>query len=587
MKNRENKKTMLWLFLAGILVTAVISVLVTWQLAANSSVSSADGTKEDVKTDSRSSDKITILYTSNIYCSIEAEDDTLGFADLAALKSWAQSTSQYVTLVDCGDAIQGEAIGTLSDGEYMVELMNEAGYDICTFGNHEFDYGIEQILEIAENLSDAEYISCNFMELASGNPAAAPYVIMDYDGISVAYVGISSPETITTSVPKSFMDEDGSYIYGFCQGEDGTELYAAVQSAVDAARAEGADYVIAMAHLGNSEDSEPYRSTDVIANTTGIDVMLDGHSLSAMQGDLIPDKEGKEVLLSSTGNRLANVGCLTIDTKGTAELYDDSVTTTLISNEAYKNMNTAIGEIQSEYEEQQNTVVAHSDVELSTLSGNGNRIVRSRETNIGDLCADAYRIVSGADIAVVNGGGIRAELSAGDITYGDIINVHPYGNRICVVECSGQEILDMLEMAYSAVKAEYEDENGSIGESGGFQQISGMTLVIDTGITSSVVLDENGMFVSVSGERRVKDVKILNSETGEYEDIDPEKTYTLASHNYMLHDSGDGFSMFTDNTYVMDEFMLDHQVLISYITDYLDGTVGTEYETAQGRIVVR
>ncbi|MDE7286244.1 MAG: 5'-nucleotidase C-terminal domain-containing protein, partial [Lachnospiraceae bacterium] len=470
--------------------------------------------------------------------------------------------------------------------EYMVALMNEAGYDICTFGNHEFDYGMEQGLRIAKELSDAQYVSCNFLDLVSGNTVMPPYVVVDYDGIEVAYVGICTPETITASAPGSFMDENGDFVYGFCQGEDGDKLYDAVQSAVNDARAQGADYVIGVAHLGISEKAAPYRSTDVIAHTAGIDVMLDGHSHSVIHGDMVKNKEGVEVLLSSTGSRLANVGCLVIDTKGTESLLDDTITTSLISAESGHEIETLMEEIKAEYEEMLAKVAAQAKVGLSTLSENGNRMVRCRETNLGDFCADAYRIVSDADIGVVNGGGIRADIPVGDVTYGAFLNVFPFGNMVCVVESSGQEILDMLEMAYANVEAEHENADGPVGESAGFMQISGMKLVINTSIPSTVCLDGNGMFASVSGERRVKDVQVLNTQTGQYEDIDPDKIYTLAANNYLLHSGGDGFGMFMDNEFIMDEFVLDNQALIDYAQKELGGFIGMEYQTAQGRIQI-
>ncbi|MDE7331817.1 MAG: bifunctional metallophosphatase/5'-nucleotidase [Lachnospiraceae bacterium] len=601
----RNKKIPLGISILCVLITAAVSVAVTWQAAGRERKISGDENPADteltengadaLKTDTKESvfledtlfdeDKILVLYTNDIHCSMETDEDSLGMAGLAAAKEWAGAFSEYVTLIDCGDAIQGEVAGTLSEGMSMVNLMNELGYDVCTFGNHEFDYGMEQILTIAKELSKAEYVSCNFVELETESTVVKPYVIMEYDDISVAYVGICTPRTITASTPKFFMDENNNFLYGFCQGENGAKLYDAVQKAVDEARAEGADYVVAAAHLGINEDDAPYRSLDVIANTTGIDVVLDGHSHTEVERGFVKNKDGQNVILSSTGARLANVGCLMIDTKGTEDVSDDSLYTFFLSGEKSGKMHAAVKETKAEYDEIENEVMAYSDVSLHTADQEGNRMVRCRETNLGDFCADAYRVVSGADIGVINGGGIRADLPAGEITYGSLISVHPYGNMLCVVECTGAEILDMLEMAYRNVEAEYADENGPIGESGGFWQISGMKLAIDTGTESSVQLDENGMFVSVSGQRRVYDVWILDGETGEYREIDTEKTYTLASTDYMLHECGDGFSLFEDNVFVMDRFILDYQALITYVSDYLDGLVGEEYTKSQNRIM--
>ena len=501
---------------------------------------------------------IVILYTNDVHCGV---DDNLGYAGLATVKNALEAQGKHVVLVDNGDAVQGDTIGTLSNGEYIIDIMNEAGYDVATPGNHEFDYGMDQFLALTEK-ANFPYVSANFVD-ADGNTVLDPYVIKDVAGVKIAFVGISTPKTITTSTPKYFQDENGNYIYGFLQDESGEKLYSAVQSAVDAARAEGAQFVIAMAHLGIEEDCSPWTSSEVIVNTTGIDAVLDGHSHSLIECEKVKNKDGQEVLLSSTETKLAYIGCLTIKDDG-------SMSCTLISDNGMKDF---VGGIQEEFEELVNTVVAKTDVDLIIKDpASGERIVRVAETNLGDLCADAYRAMSGADVAIVNGGGVRADIPAGDITYGQIIAVHPFGNEMCVVECTGQEILDALELGCSKLPA----------ESGGFLQVSGMTYTIDLNVESTVKLDENGMFVEVEGERRVKDVTVGG------EPLDPEKTYTLASHNYKLKDCGDGYTMFADNLFLQDSVMIDNQVLINYIVDVLGGTVGEEYSDpyGQGRITI-
>ena len=501
---------------------------------------------------------IVILYTNDVHCGV---DDNLGYAGLATVKNALEAQGKHVVLVDNGDAVQGDTIGTLSNGEYIIDIMNEIGYDVATPGNHEFDYGMDQFFALTEQ-ANFPYVSANFVD-NDGNTVLDPYVIKDVAGVKIAFVGISTPKTITTSTPKYFQDDNGNYIYAFQQDETGEKLYAAVQSAVDAARAEGAQFVIALAHLGIEEDCSPWTSSEVIVNTTGIDAVLDGHSHSLIECEKVKNKDGAEVLLSSTETKLAYIGCLTIKDDG-------SMSTTLISDNGMKDF---IGGIQEEFEELVNTVVASTDVDLIIKDpASGERIVRVSETNLGDLCADAYRAMSGADVAIVNGGGVRADIPAGDITYGQIIAVHPFGNEMCVVECTGQEILDALELGCSKLPA----------ESGGFLHVSGMTYTIDLNVESTVKLDENGMFVSVEGERRVKDV------TGGGEPLDPEKTYTLASHNYKLKNCGDGYSMFADNVFLQDSVMIDNQVLINYIVDVLGGTVGEEYADpyGQGRITI-
>ena len=501
---------------------------------------------------------IVILYTNDVHCGV---DDNLGYAGLATVKNALEAQGKHVVLVDNGDAVQGDTIGTLSNGEYIIDIMNEAGYDVATPGNHEFDYGMDQFLALTEK-ANFPYVSANFVD-ADGNTVLDPYVIKDVAGVKIAFVGISTPKTITTSTPKYFQDDNGNYIYGFMQDETGEKLYTAVQSAVDAARAEGAQIVIAMAHLGIEEDCSPWTSSEVIVNTTGIDAVLDGHSHSMLACEKVKNKDGQEVILTSTETKLAYIGCLTIKDDG-------SMTSTLISDNGMKDF---VGGIQEEFEELVNTVVASTAVDLVIKDpASGERIVRVTETNLGDLCADAYRAMSGADVAIVNGGGVRADIPAGDITYGQIIAVHPFGNEMCVVECTGQEILDALELGCSKLPA----------ESGGFLHVSGMTYTIDLNVESSVKLDENGMFVSVEGDRRVTEVTIGG------EPLDPEKTYTLASHNYKLKNCGDGYSMFADNVFLQDSVMIDNQVLINYIVNVLGGTVGEEYADpyGQGRITI-
>lgn len=515
---------------------------------------------------------IVVLYTNDVHCAVAQDDENqvLGYAKVAALKEELEEAGSEVILVDAGDAIQGEAIGTLSSGEYLVQIMDEVGYDIAVPGNHEFDYGMEQFLKLAEE-ADYDYISANFTDLTTGEPVFDAYEIEEEGGVKIAFVGVCTPKTITSSTPVYFQNDAGEYIYGFRQDETGAALYDCVQSAVDAARAEGADYVIAVTHLGIEAECSPWMSTELIGNTNGIDVVLDGHSHSTIEGDLVKNKDGANVLMTSTGTKLSAIGKLTIAEDGalSSELvYDYEGSDPEV--EAF------IAGIQAEFEETLNQVVAKTDVALvinepSTLDKEEKiRLVRNAETNLGDLCADAYRYVSGADVALVNGGGIRTDILAGDITYDDIISVHPFGNELCMVEATGQQILDALEMG-ARVTPE---------ENGGFLQVSGLTYEIHTDMESTVKLDENGMFQGMLGDYRVQNVMIGD------EPLDPDKTYTVASHNYMLKNAGDGINMFTECELLLEDIMLDNQVLITYITEGLGGVVGEEYAEpyGQGRI---
>ncbi len=523
---------------------------------------------------------IVILYTNDVHCAVDAD---IGYAGLRAYADWMEEKTPYVTLVDCGDALQGDAIGAVSQGSYLVDIMNQVGYDFAVLGNHEFDYGMEQLSALLD-AADAQYLGCNIRYTGEGESAMMaalePYAIATYGAVQVAFIGVSTPESIAKSTPAYFMDEAGNFVYDFYAGDDGRELCSQVQANVDACRAAGADYVVVLAHLGDDEGSAPFRSTDLIAGTSGIDVVLDGHSHSVIACDVVENEDGEPVLLSSTGTGLTNIGQVIITPSGNIQVG-------LVGEYPEQNAETAafIADIQSQYEATLSAVVAESAVDLTTVSQDGIRLIRSRETNLGDFCADAYRAIAQADIAIVNGGGIRADLSAGDITYGDIIAVHPYGNTLCVVEATGQEILDALEMASRATLPETSDGENAVGESGAFLQVSGLRYTIDTSVESTVEVDEAGMFVSCGENRRVKDVQILQAD-GSYVPIDPAATYTVASHNYLIQDGGDGLNMFIDNVLTLSERMLDYQVLITYITDYLGGTVGAEYAQPQGRITV-
>lgn len=549
----------------------ILALAVACALPAPAALAAESHTQEDA---------VIVLYTNDVHCT---SDDGMSYAAIAGYKAEMEAAygEDSVTLVDTGDAIQGGILGSMSSGSWIIDIMNQAGYDLAVPGNHEFDFRVDTFLDIVQNQAQFPYLSCNFAD-SDGNPILEPYRIVSYGDVDVAYIGISTPETLSKTAPTYFQDESGNYLYSFYQGGDGQELYDQVQETVDAALADQADYVVALAHLGEDGQSSPWMSTEVIANTTGIDIVLDGHSHTVEPSRTVQNAAGEDVLLSQTGTKAESLGKLTISPDG-------SMTTELIplaevdtGSAAYTAAASYIESIQAEYEEKAQEVVAASEVELTVNDPDtGERAVRSAETNLGDLCADAYRMVLGADIGFINGGGVRDNLAAGEITYGDIIAVHPFGNLACLVEVSGQQILDALELG--AMQAG-ESENG------GFLQVSGLKYTINTAIPSSVELDDAGNFLSVSGDRRVSDVQVLDSAAGEYAPLDPAATYTLASHNYMLKDGGDGYAMFGKEniTILQDEVMVDNQVLITYITQNLGGVVGEEYADprGQGRITM-
>lgn len=518
---------------------------------------------------------LVVFYTSDVHCGV---DTGWGYAGLYEIKQ-SLSKDYNVLLVDDGDAIQGEPIGTMTTGESLIDLMNATGYDVAIPGNHEFDYGMDRFLELAEK-ANYPYISCNFNK--EGELVFKPYVIREFDGVKIAFVGVTTPMTLRTSTPKYFMNDEGEFIYGFFQDEDGSALYAAVQKAVDDARAEGANYVILMAHLGNESECSPWMYNQVIENTTGIDAILDGHSHDTDQV-VLKNKDGEDVVRSACGTKFEAVGALWIKSDGSvsSELFSwDSS----ISAPDLLGLQNEVSEVLAVETDELNqalaTVVAKTSVDLiindpeaTTEDGKPVRIIRNAETNLGDLCADAYLDQAGdADIAFVNGGGIRVSINKGDITLNDILKVHPFGNSLTVIEVTGQQVLDALEWSVHALP----------GEFGGFNHVAGMTYEVDVTIPTPCQ-EENTMFNGIddSMERRVRNVLIGG------EPLDPEKTYKLASHNYQLLDYGDGYTMYDGSPVLQESVKLDNQVLIDYITDTLGGIVGDGYTDpyGQGRMV--
>lgn len=521
--------------------------------------------------DEKSND-IVILHTNDVHCGVS---DGLGYAGVAAYKAEMEQTHNFVTLVDCGDAIQGEPIGLLSAGSYLVDIMNEVGYDFATFGNHEFDFKLPRLAELTK-LAKYEYLSCNFKYTGKGTSDISykPYEIVDYGGTKVAFVGITTPESFVKSTPAYFQDDNGNFIYNLSEDKDGTALYQAVQTAVDAAKAEGAKYVVAIAHLGMEGTTEYWTSEAVIKNTNGIDAMLDGHSHEEFS-KTVANKDGDDVVLAQTKTKLAYLGKLTISADG-------KITSELISAKDYTEKDEHITEfitgITDKFSAELSEVVGKSEIDLPDYDENGKRLVRNSETALGNLAADAFRVMLDADIGIMNGGGLRKPIKAGDITLNTLFSVFPWGNLPCKVAVTGQTVLDMLEM-------------GAINypkESGGFMHVSGLTYTIISGVESTIETTDKGEFIKITGARRVTNVQVLNKSTGKYEPINAKKIYTLGGIDYTILYCGDGFNMFKGAKLVQraDATLTDAKMVLSYIKDKLGGTIGTEYAAPQGRISV-
>lgn len=514
-------------------------------------------------------DDITILYTNDVHTYI---DEDLTYSRIAAYKN----SLENVLLVDAGDHIQGTAYGGLDNGATIVQLMNATGYDLATLGNHEFDYGMEGCLNTVANAS-FPYVSCNFYHESNGVPGdnvLEGYKVMEVNGTKIAFIGITTPESFTKSTPKYFQDENGNYIYGIAGGEDGAALYSAVQKAIDAASAE-ADIVIALGHLGIDVSSSPWTSLEVIANTTGLDAFIDGHSHSVVPMQEVTDKAGNTVILSQTGNYLESVGQMTISSDGTISsklLSADDLSQVTPDPTVKAIEDTWVAEVDARL----GVKIADSDINFTiNFPDSSDRAIRMSETNLGNFNADAYywyaNEVAGidTDIAVMNGGGIRANVEAGDWTYLTCKTVNTFGNVLCVIQVSGQDILDALEFGARSVGMT-DEATGAKAECGGFLHTAGLTYEINTSIEHTIPTDDKGVWAGSPATYRVHNVKVYNKATGAYEPLDLNKTYTMAGSNYTLLDCGDGFDMFGDAVKVLDGISEDYLAVSEYCMAFAD-----------------
>jgi len=525
--------------------------------------------------DTRLEKDVVVLFTSDVHCGV---GQGFGYAGLEAIRDQLEREGCHVLLVDNGDAMQGGPLSLLTQGEAMIELMNRMGYDIAIPGNHDFDYGMERFLSLTE-AADFPFICCNFNR--EGQLVFPSYIIKEFDGVKLAFVGVTTPQTLYTSTPRYFQDESGNFIYGFMQGNDGADLYEAVQSAVDDARSEGADYVILLGHLGHDAVAIPFTYADVLGHTTGIDAMLDGHSHDTGKV-VMKNRDGREIIRQASGTQLEGIGWLRIcaaDGSLDTGLYtwsDPVPAPKLLGIE--NEMSAVVDEAQNALGEWLNTKVGVSTAEQTIYDptamdeyGKPLLIVRVSETNLGDLVTDAFRAQSGADVALDCVGSIRTNLPQGDITISNLLSIYPFGNHVSMRQITGQQLLDALEWGVKDVPRGF----------GGFLQVSGLSYEFNPNIESGCRMDENNMFAGVTGEYRVKNVMVGD------EPLDVERTYKVAAVDYLLLNQGNGFTMFDGGKILWQSEDLDYMVVARYIRDGLNGVVGEAYEYpyGQGRIV--
>lgn len=547
--------------------------------------------------DGEKSNDIVILYTNDAHAYI---DGPLSYDTIGALKKELEKEYRYVLLVDAGDHLQGTAYGSMDKGASIIQLMNKAGYDLATPGNHEFDYGMDTFLQRSQE-AGFPYISCNLYRQAEGirgENLLESFQAYHFGKEIVGFVGITTPESIIKSTPAYFQDENGDYCYGISGGENGQELYADVQTAVDAIRRAGATKVIAVGHLGDDYSSSPWTSEEVIAHVSGLDAFIDGHSHSVVSGKQLTGADGKTTLLTQAGEYLNQVGMMIIDYDTGAIRSDlisceeilktvrnrDGTETTEVSgyrlsSELYTGpdwlndytlafqKNQWINKVNLALKQK----IGESQVILDNYSEDGTRLVRMQETNTGDFAADAlYYLFDQMDLhvdaAIVNGGGIRNPAVSGVLTYKTCKDIHTFGNVACLQTVTGQQLLDALEWGARFA--------GSGEECGGFLQVSGIRYQIDTQWPDSTQKDGNGMWIGgPTGGYRVHDVVVYDKASNSWKALDRTASYHLAGYNYILRDSGDGYNMFSSAVNVVDYVMEDYMVLANYVQAFEGKTV--------------
>ncbi len=506
---------------------------------------------------------IIILHTNDIHCAV---DDNLGMAGVVQIKEEKKKATPYVILVDAGDAVQGSPLGKLSNGRVIADIMNAAGYAFAVPGNHEFDYGMQQFFKLSEKMHSG-YYSANFLHAQSRENVLPAYKIIQAGSKKIAFIGVTTPESLSSSTPAYFQDDEGRYAYSFCEDKTGAELYRQLQKNINKVREEGADYVFLVAHLGVNGVTPRWSSTAVAQNTRGVTAIIDGHSHEQFANKIVQNYLKRDVIIAQTGTKLTALGQITIDTAGSVK--SELLTESHGRNEEMEHF------ISREIAAYNSLLQQQAGESLVTLSSSdpqtGERLVRRSECNLGNFVADAYRTILETDVALVNGGSIRNEIKKGKITYDDVLTTLPFDNPTVVIEATGQQLWDALEMGAHKLPA----------ESGGFMQTSGINYTIDSRIKSSVKMDEKGNFLGVEGAYRVQDIKINGKP------LEKEKLYTIGGTSYILLAGGNGMSMFKDCRILQRPPLTESEAICRYLRR-LGGKAGNAYANpyGNGRITI-
>ena len=517
-----------------------------------------------------------ILHTNDAHVAFE---DNIGYDGLALYKEELEEQYDHVLLIDAGDAIQGGPIGAISKGAELIKMMNRLGYDLAVPGNHEFDYGLDELNDRAGEL-DCGYTCANFC-VTGGETVFQPWRILGAGDVKIGFIGVVAPDTFTKTSIKDILNEAGEPMYDFLADETGERLAEALQKYIDEVREAGADDVILVSHLGNNGSITAQFRCDAIAEKlSGLDMIIDAHS-HEIYNRTVKDRTGKEIPIAQAGTRMQAIGQLTVYKDGHLEerlveevpepenIRPERVTRGGKERYVDPEMKEYMDAIVASYADVMERKIGSLAYDLIVREEDGYDISRVEENGLCDLVADAFRSISDTQTAFLNAGSVRNNLEAGDITYNSILNILPYSSDMVIAKVTGQMILDALEFGVAILP----------DISARFPQVSGITFHVNSGIPSSVKVDDRNQFVSVEGKRRVSDVKI-----GE-EALDPEKTYTLTANSFLMT-GGDGYTMFKDAEILRTTMLPDNEVVIKYIEENLGGVIPDLYKDISGTRII-
>ncbi len=504
-----------------------------------------------------------ILFTNDI----NSSDDKLNIY-ASIYQYFADQKSEYgdadVVLADGGDSIKGGMIAALSKGKWIIDIMDHIGYDIAIGGNDEFSYGIDNFMKLVEGDNDITYLAANLTDI-NGDDLLPSYTIKEYSGRKIAFIGILDPTTANNIEPSLFEDDKGNKIYDFYDEKDGDLFYERIQSVLDAISEEEPDLVIAIAHLGLGDG--PYSSNALIENTRGIDILLDGKTHEAYD-TLVKDKDGHDVMVAQ-GGKGEYITRVWINPDGIIDISQVKIED-IRKGHAYIETAEYIATIKDDYSALLKETIASTQFDLTCKDGNTEILIDKKETNLGDLIADAYRFRLDTDIALVTAANITNNIDKGKVTLEDILDVFDKNLLLNKASISGETLLDLLEIAYC---------NTPFG-SGSFLQVSGLKLTLDTTIPSPVIVNEDGAFkIDEDKQRRVSEVYIYDVNTDDYLKLDPDKTYTLAFDEKMTETLGTAIA---DVEISLNRVMYDGEALINYLSAILNGKIPISYNDPNG-----